>query len=90
VPAAADLRPGTTTTTITTIRAHQVCAMRMPADLLMVWLPQLLEGMLLWADDSKNKFRLKVGLSRGLDGVGGCLIHATTFRLACRPALGVG
>ncbi|WIA12282.1 hypothetical protein OEZ85_012341 [Tetradesmus obliquus] len=38
----------------------KVCAMRMPVDLLMIWLPQILEGMLLWADDSKNKFRLKI------------------------------
>jgi ribosomal RNA-processing protein 12 len=38
----------------------QVCAMRMPVDMLMIWLPQILEGMLIWADDSKNKFRLKV------------------------------
>jgi ribosomal RNA-processing protein 12 len=32
----------------------------MPVDMLMIWLPQILEGMLIWADDSKNKFRLKV------------------------------
>ena len=38
----------------------QVCAMRMPVDMLLVWLPQMLEGTLIWADDSKNKFRLKV------------------------------
>ncbi|KAF8071289.1 uhpC [Scenedesmus sp. PABB004] len=38
----------------------KVCAMRMPVDMLLVWLPQLLEGMLIWADDSKNKFRLKI------------------------------
>ncbi|WIA32410.1 hypothetical protein OEZ86_003236 [Tetradesmus obliquus] len=38
----------------------KVCATRMPVDLLMIWLPQILEGMLLWADDSKNKFRLKI------------------------------
>lgn len=41
--------------------------MRMPVDLLLVWLPQMLEGMLIWADDSKNKFRLKV--SSGVLGV---------------------
>eukprot|EP00878_Enallax_costatus_P038953 GHUV01044457.1.p1 GENE.GHUV01044457.1~~GHUV01044457.1.p1 ORF type:complete len:407 (+),score=82.08 GHUV01044457.1:595-1815(+) len=38
----------------------QVCAMRMPVDMLLVWLPQMLEGMLIWADDSKNKFKLKI------------------------------
>jgi ribosomal RNA-processing protein 12 len=39
----------------------QVCAMRMPVDMLLQWLPQMMEGMLIWSDDSKNKFRLKVG-----------------------------
>jgi hypothetical protein len=29
-------------------------------DQLEPWLPQMMEGMLIWADDSKNKFRLKV------------------------------
>lgn len=38
----------------------QVCALRMPADMLTQHLPTLLEGMLLWAEDSKNKFRQKV------------------------------
>lgn len=40
----------------------QVCAMRMPVDLLLQWMPQIMEGMLIWSDDSKNKFRLKVGV----------------------------
>jgi hypothetical protein len=35
--------------------------MRMPVDMLLQWLPQIMEGMLIWSDDSKNKFRLKVG-----------------------------
>lgn len=35
--------------------------MRMPVDMLLQWLPQMMEGMLIWSDDSKNKFRLKVG-----------------------------
>jgi ribosomal RNA-processing protein 12 len=34
--------------------------LRLPAPLLTSHLGQLLEGMLLWAADSKNKFRLKV------------------------------
>jgi len=34
--------------------------MRMPVDMLLQWLPQMMEGMLIWSDDSKNKFRLKV------------------------------
>lgn len=38
----------------------QVCAMRMPVDMLLQWMPQIMEGMLIWSDDSKNKFRLKV------------------------------
>ena len=40
----------------------QVCAMRLPVELLLPWLGPIQEGMLLWADDSKNKFRLKVRL----------------------------
>lgn len=40
----------------------QVCAMRLPADVLLPWLGPMQEGMLLWAEDSKNKFKLKVRL----------------------------
>jgi hypothetical protein len=46
----------------------QVCAMRMPVDMLLQWLPQMMEGMLIWSDDSKNKFRLKVCRVVFLDG----------------------
>ena len=38
----------------------KVCAARLPADVLRKHLPQLLEGMLLWSDDSRNRFRLRV------------------------------
>jgi hypothetical protein len=40
----------------------QVCAMRLPVDVLLPWLGPMQEGMLLWAEDSKNKFKLKVRL----------------------------
>ena len=36
--------------------------MRLPVYDLTGFLPQILEGILLWAEDSKNKFRAKVGL----------------------------
>lgn len=35
--------------------------MRLPADVLTPQLGTILEGVLLWAADSKNKFKLKVG-----------------------------
>lgn len=34
--------------------------MRMPPDLLIPQLKPMLEGLLLWSEDSKNKFKLKV------------------------------
>jgi hypothetical protein len=34
--------------------------MRMPLEDLRAALPQILEGILLWAADTKNKFKLKV------------------------------
>ena len=38
----------------------QVVAMRLPLEALSPHLPAILEGVLLWAADSKNKFKLKV------------------------------
>ncbi|KAG2424708.1 hypothetical protein HXX76_014284 [Chlamydomonas incerta] len=38
----------------------KVCAMRLPVELLTPQLGPILEGMLIWAEDSKNKFKLKV------------------------------
>ncbi|GFR52360.1 hypothetical protein Agub_g14918 [Astrephomene gubernaculifera] len=38
----------------------KVCAMRLPVDLLTPQLGPILEGILLWSQDSKNKFKLKV------------------------------
>ncbi|GLC60588.1 hypothetical protein PLESTB_001631100 [Pleodorina starrii] len=38
----------------------KVCAMRLPVELLLPQLGPILEGMLVWAEDSKNKFKLKV------------------------------
>ena len=38
----------------------QVCAVRLPVDVLDQHMAQILEGLLLWSEDSKNKFRLKV------------------------------
>lgn len=38
----------------------QVVAMRMPVPDLLNFLPSICEGMLVWAEDSKNKFRSKV------------------------------
>ena len=37
----------------------QVVTVRLPADELATFLPSILEGILLWAGDSKNKFRAK-------------------------------
>jgi hypothetical protein len=34
--------------------------MRMPVELLLPHLNAVLEGLLIWAEDSKNKFKLKV------------------------------
>ena len=34
--------------------------MRLPADVLEQHLQLILEGLLLWSEDSKNKFKLKV------------------------------
>ena len=41
--------------------SEQVCVMRLPAEMLQEHLAAILEGILLWSEDSKNKFRLKVG-----------------------------
>ena len=41
----------------------QVAAMRVPVDMLVPHLGAMLEGILLWASDSKNKFKLKVGVT---------------------------
>ena len=38
----------------------QVVAMRFPVPLVLQHLAAILEGILLWADDSKNQFKLKV------------------------------
>ena len=38
--------------------------MRMPTESLERSLPQILEGVLLWAEDPKNKFKLKVSWRR--------------------------
>ncbi|KAG2487102.1 hypothetical protein HYH03_014215 [Edaphochlamys debaryana] len=38
----------------------KVCSMRLPVELLLPQLGPILEGMLVWAEDSKNKFKLKV------------------------------
>ncbi len=39
---------------------YQVCAMRLPVEVLQAHMAAMLEGLLLWSEDSKNKFRLKV------------------------------
>jgi hypothetical protein len=49
----------------------QVLAVRMPVDLLRPQLGPILEGVLLWAADSKNKFKLKVGEAGVVCGGGG-------------------
>jgi ribosomal RNA-processing protein 12 len=38
----------------------KVAAMRVPVELLTPHLPIIIEGVLLWAEDSKNKFRFKI------------------------------
>ena len=38
----------------------KIAIMRLDSDLLVQYTPQILEGTLIWAEDSKNKFRLKV------------------------------
>jgi ribosomal RNA-processing protein 12 len=40
----------------------QVCVMSLPTEILEQHLRQILEGLLLWSEDSKNKFKLKVAL----------------------------
>ncbi len=40
--------------------AVQVVAMRLPLESVLPHLPAILDGVLLWAADSKNKFKLKV------------------------------
>lgn len=37
-----------------------MCAMRLPVEVLQAHMAAMLEGLLLWSEDSKNKFRLKV------------------------------
>lgn len=39
--------------------------MRLPVDALQPFIPQICEGVLLWCEDSKNKFRLKVNRPAG-------------------------
>jgi ribosomal RNA-processing protein 12 len=39
---------------------QQVVAVVLPLEQLQPFLPQILEGLLLWCEDSKNKFKLKV------------------------------
>lgn len=38
----------------------KVAAVRLPADVLQQHLPTIIEGLLIWAQDSKNKFKMKV------------------------------
>lgn len=38
----------------------QVCSMRVPVPLLTPHLATIIEGVLLWAEDTKNRFKLKV------------------------------
>lgn len=45
-------------------RPAQVVVMRLPVEQLAPFIPQIMEGILLWCEDSKNKFRLKVGAER--------------------------
>ncbi|PNH02025.1 Ribosomal RNA-processing protein 12 [Tetrabaena socialis] len=49
----------------------KVCAMRLPVDLLTPQLGTILEGVLLWAEDSKNKFKLKVLPLQIVEGLAG-------------------
>jgi ribosomal RNA-processing protein 12 len=35
---------------------------RLPAEDLLPYLPSLVEGLLIWAEDSKNHFKMKVSL----------------------------
>ena len=46
----------------------QVVAMRFPVPLVLQHLAAILEGILLWADDSKNQFKLKVRTTRSEHG----------------------
>ena len=39
----------------------QVCVIKLPVEIVQDQLGEILEGILLWSQDSKNKFRLKVG-----------------------------
>jgi hypothetical protein len=40
----------------------QVCAIRLPVEILEANLREILEALLIWSDDTKNKFKLKVSL----------------------------
>ena len=42
--------------------------MRMPVEMLSPHVGAILEGILLWAEDSRNKFKLKVGGPRVVAG----------------------
>ena len=49
-------------------------SLRLPADDVERFLPQILEGCLLWAEDSKNKFRAKVRLQGKGGSAGGVVV----------------
>ncbi len=57
----------------------QVCAVRLPVEVLEQHMAQILEGLLLWSEDSKNKFRLKVHPARLLVP---CTISSISFERA--------
>ena len=39
----------------------KVCVIKLPVEVLQQYLESILEGILIWSQDSKNKFKLKVG-----------------------------
>lgn len=57
----------------------QVCVSRMQIEMLERHLKGILEGILLWSEDSKNKFKLKVGPFRQiLISLNACLLRRTS------------
>eukprot|EP01026_Neomeris_dumetosa_P036307 TRINITY_DN29293_c0_g1_i2.p1 TRINITY_DN29293_c0_g1~~TRINITY_DN29293_c0_g1_i2.p1 ORF type:complete len:370 (+),score=57.74 TRINITY_DN29293_c0_g1_i2:93-1112(+) len=61
VPAVAELFKSKSRELIVSVLGFmKIVAMRAPLEQLLLILPEMLQGMLLWAEDSKNKFKLHV------------------------------
>jgi len=65
----------------------QVVAMRLPLEAVLPHLPAILEGVLLWAADSKNKFKLKVRRHADLPYTLALLHYSTMFPNTLTPSI---